>query len=63
MPNQALTLIRKPHLPHGGQERLAFSFNGLCQQTAGAVAQDGRERVVNRVGLRLCHKITALTFY
>jgi len=51
VPNQALAPIRQPHLPHGGQERIGFRLDGLCQHPAGAVAQDGRERVVNRVGL------------
>ncbi len=50
VPNQALTPIRQPHRPHGGQERLGFCFDGLCQQPAGDVGQDGRERVVNRAG-------------
>jgi hypothetical protein len=51
VPNQALAPVRQPQLPHGGQERLGFRLNGLRQQPAGAVPQDGRERAVNRVGL------------
>ena len=39
VPNQALAPVRQPHLPHGGQERLGFRFDGLCQQPAGAVSQ------------------------
>ncbi len=33
------------------RNRLGFRLDGLCQQPAGAVAQHGHERVVNRVGL------------
>ncbi len=51
VPNQALAPVRQLHLPHGGQERLGFRLDRLCQQSAGTVAQDGRERVVNRVRL------------
>jgi len=48
VPDQALAPVRQPHLPHGGQERLGFRLDRLCQQPAGTVAQDSREWVVNQ---------------
>lgn len=51
VPNQALAPVRKLRLSHGGQERLSFCLDRLRRQSVGAIAQDGRERVVSRVRL------------
>jgi hypothetical protein len=51
VPHHALAPVHQPPVLHHGQERLGFGLDGLCQQPAGAVPQDGRERVINRVGL------------
>jgi putative transposase len=51
MPDQAVTPVWQLHPLHRGQERLGFCFDGLRQKTARAIAQNHRQRIVDRVGL------------
>src|SRR5207342_1762714 len=51
VPHQALAPIRQLHALHRGQERLGLRLDGLGKQPACAAPQDGRQRVVDRLGL------------
>ena len=51
VPHNALAPVRQPRALHRGQERLGFRLDGLRQQPAGAAPQDGRQRVVDLIGL------------
>jgi hypothetical protein len=51
VPHDALAPVRQPRALHLGQERLGFRLHRLRQQPAGAAPQDGRQRVVDLVGL------------
>ena len=57
--DQALAPIRRPLALHPSQEGLGLRLHRLCQKPAGAVAQEGCERVVNRIGLTERHKAAA----
>ncbi len=51
VPHNALAPVRQPRALHRRQERLGFRLDSLGQQPAGAAPQDGRQRVVDLVGL------------
>jgi hypothetical protein len=51
MPNQTVTPVRQLHALHRGEECLNLGLDGLSQQSAGAAAQNGRQRVVDCIGL------------
>jgi hypothetical protein len=52
VPHNALAPVRQPRALHLGQERLGFRLDSLRQQPAGAAPQDGRQRILDRVGWR-----------
>ena len=51
VPNHPLAAVRKPQAPHGGEECISLHLDRLGQRPTGAVAQNGRQRVVDRIGL------------
>ena len=51
VPDQALASVCQPRVLHRGQECVSFCFDRLRQQPTGATAQNGRQWVVDRVGL------------
>jgi hypothetical protein len=51
VPHDALAPVRQPQALHLGQERLGFRLHRLRQQPAGAAPQDGRQRILDRVGV------------
>ena len=51
VPNQAIAPVRQLHALHRSKECVRLCLDGLGQQSAGAVAQNGRQRIVNRIGL------------
>jgi hypothetical protein len=66
VPNQAVTPVRKLHTLHRRKECVSFCFDRLRQQPTGAAPQDGRQRVVDRLGLTqrdngatACHGVSA----
>ncbi len=49
--NHAVPSVRQLHALHGGEKRVRFGLDGLCQEPAGAAPQNRRQRIVDRVGL------------
>ena len=48
---QAIAPVRQLHDLHRSEERVSLGLDRLGQQPAGAASQNGRERVVDRIGL------------
>ena len=51
VPHHALAPVRQPRALHRGQERLGFRLDSLGQKPARAAPQDGRQRIVDLIGL------------